>query len=97
MNLLQNKQQEETKLSKEDLAKVVYHCNDKENLADILKAIKQADLQSCPPSSLIALYLIQDLYSESSSDSANINRITTNLEAFAEDLYATSRFIKSLG
>jgi len=94
MQLLKNRKQK--KLSQEEISKVVYHCDNQEDVTGILAAIKEADSKSCPPSSLMALYLIQDLYSESSSDEANINRITTNLEAFAEDLYATSRFVKSL-
>jgi hypothetical protein len=51
----------------------------------------------CPPiSSLIASYLICDLYSEHSSNEANINRITTNLEAAADDLIMMSKLIRSL-
>lgn len=54
--------------------------------------------KKCPPAaSLIASYLISDLYSEQSSDEANINRITTNLEAAADDLVMLSKLIRSLG
>jgi hypothetical protein len=36
------------------------------------------------------------LYSEHSSNEANINRITTNLEAAADDLIMMSKLIRSL-
>ena len=83
-------------LRQEDFSKLIFHCPDKEQAQSIVKELKQADMRSCPPSSILALYIIQDLFSETSTDEANINRITTNLEAMAEDLYTTSRFVKSL-
>jgi hypothetical protein len=70
----------------------------KESL-ELLEHLRVAKGQSdkCPPiSSLIASYLITDLYSEHSSNEANINRITTNLEAAADDLVMVSKLIRSL-
>ncbi|MGL4610760.1 MAG: hypothetical protein ACRCYY_13950 [Trueperaceae bacterium] len=81
-------------------------------LESYLKTIQQSDLalewlerleafkatEACAPvSSLLASYLVTDLYSEQSSDEANINRITTNLEAAAEDLIMISKLIRALG
>jgi hypothetical protein len=60
--------------------------------------VAKGDNDKCPPvSSLLAAYLISDLYSEQSSNEANINRITTNLEAAADDLIMMSKLIRSLG
>lgn len=70
----------------------------KESL-ELLEHLEVAKGQSdkCPPvSSLLASYLIADLYSEHSSNEANINRITTNLEAAADDLVMISKLIRSL-
>jgi hypothetical protein len=60
--------------------------------------LAQSETEKCPPvASLIASYLISDLYSNQSSNEANINRITTNLEAAADDLMMISKLIRSLG
>lgn len=47
-------------------------------------------------SAALALYLIDDLYDDNSTDEANLNRVTTNLEAAAEDLLTMSRLMKNL-
>jgi hypothetical protein len=70
----------------------------KESL-ELLALLEEAkgETDKCPPaSSLLASYLITDLYSEQSTDEANINRITTNLEAAADDLLMMSKLIRSL-
>lgn len=46
--------------------------------------------------SLHAVYLIQTLFSEQSSDRANVNRIALNLEAAAADLLALSKRVRDL-
>lgn len=84
------------KLELNDFLNAVYHCPERDCLSELLEELKHADRQNCPPSSLIAIYLIQDLYSAQSEDKANINRIITNLESVAEDLYTTSRIIRFL-
>jgi hypothetical protein len=66
---------------------------------EVLEQLETAKMQTekCPPvSSLLATYLITDLYSKQSSNEANINRITTNLEAAADDLLMISKLIRSL-
>jgi hypothetical protein len=64
-------------------------------LTSLEEARKHND--NCPPlSSVMALHIICDLYSELSSDEANINRITTNLEAAADDLLMIGKLIRSL-
>jgi hypothetical protein len=71
----------------------------KESL-ELLEHLETAKFKSekCPPvSSLLASYLITDLYSSHSSNEANINRITTNLEAAADDLIMMSKLIRALG
>jgi hypothetical protein len=70
----------------------------KESL-EVLEQLEIAKTHSdkCPPvSSLLASYLISDLYSEQSSNEANINRITTNLDAAADDLMMISKLVRSL-
>jgi hypothetical protein len=48
------------------------------------------------PASLVALHQIHTLYSEDSSSNANINRITTNLDAVATDILSLSHRINKL-
>lgn len=91
-----NLSQNTRKLELNDFLNAVYHCPDRDCLSELLKGLKHADKQNCPPSSLVAIYLIQDLYNVESEDKANINRIITNLESAAEDLYTTSRMIRFL-
>lgn len=86
----------QAKLSLKDFVSAVYHHSDSSDLVDIMQKLKEAEAKNVSTSSVIALYFINDLYSADSSDYANINRITTNLESFAEDLYTTSRFIRAL-
>lgn len=59
-----------------------------------LENLKQAGLTSYELASLIPLYLIDDLYSDSSSNNANTSRISTNIDIAAEQLLAISRHIK---
>jgi hypothetical protein len=52
--------------------------------------------KSCSASSALAMHIIYDLYSETSADEANINRITTNLEAAADDILAIAKLIRAI-
>ena len=73
-------------LSREAFITLVQQAKESLELLEHLEVAK-GETEKCPPvSSLIASYLISDLYSEQSSNEANINRITTNLEAAADDL-----------
>jgi 2-methylcitrate dehydratase PrpD len=76
-------------------------------LADLVTSIRKSDedtmlidlmikSQSTRPASLVALQQIYRLYSQDSSDNANINRITINLETIAADLISISKSIKKL-
>jgi hypothetical protein len=58
---------------------------------------QREDADTCLTASEIAAHLIVDLHSEQSSERANINRITTNLENVADELLTYSKIIKSLG
>ncbi len=84
-------------LSREAFITLVQQAKESLELLEHLEVAK-GETEKCPPvSSLIASYLISDLYSEQSSNEANINRITTNLEAAADDLVMISKLIRSLG
>ncbi len=84
-------------LSQEAFIAVVQQAKESLELLEHLEIAKGAH-DKCPPvSSLIASYLISDLYSDQSSNEANINRITTNLEAAADDLIMISKLIRALG
>jgi hypothetical protein len=82
-------------LSFEKLINLVHHAQ--ESLS-ILKTLEgAASTTKCPPPvSLLATHVVRDLYDEFSSDDANINRITTNLEAAANDLLLISKLIRNL-
>lgn len=83
-------------LSREKFIEVIQQAEASLELLEYLEVAK-AKTNKCPPvSSLLASYLIADLYSEQSSNEANINRITTNLEAAADDLMMISKLIRSL-
>jgi hypothetical protein len=85
-----------THLDLDTYIEVVQQAKESLELLALLEEVK-SDTEKCPPvSSLIASYLITDLYSEQSSNEANINRITTNLEAAADDLVMISKLIRSL-
>jgi hypothetical protein len=83
-------------VSFEKLINMVHHAQESLTL---LNTLEQAvgDNAKCPPStSILAAQVIRDLYNQTSSDEANINRITTNLEAAANDLLMISKLIRSL-
>jgi hypothetical protein len=87
---------EKNHLRREKFIEVVQQAEASLEVLEHLEAAK-AQTDKCPPiSSLLASYLIADLYSEQSSNEANINRITTNLEAAADDLMMISKLIRSL-
>lgn len=87
---------EKRHLKREKFIEVVHQAEASLELLEYLEVAK-AETNKCPPvSSLLASYLIADLYSEQSSNEANINRITTNLEAAADDLMMISKLIRSL-
>ncbi len=68
------------------------------DVADIIKRIAHQQREgedTCLSASDIAAHFIIDLYSENSSVSANINRITTNLENVADELLRFSKGIKA--
>jgi hypothetical protein len=69
------------------------------NLEKTLKSIEhqqREDTDTCLSASDIAAHFIVDLYSEASSVSANVNRITMNLESVADELLRFSKAIKAL-
>lgn len=75
---------------------VVCHPSERKTLVDFVKTYQAANHTSVSPAAALAIYVIQDLYSNSSSDEANINRITMNLEAAADDLLTMSKMVKGL-
>jgi hypothetical protein len=62
----------------------------------ILSELGQNNLRDLKCTSLHAVYLVQTLFSETSSDHANINRIALNLEAAAADLLVLGKRIRQL-
>jgi hypothetical protein len=62
----------------------------------VLAALEDETLHNLKCTSFHAVYLIQSLFSDTSSDQANIRRITMNLEAAADDLILFSKLIKTL-
>jgi hypothetical protein len=63
---------------------------------DVLAELNPETARDLKCTSLHAVYLIQNLFSDESSNQANINRITLNLEAAAADLLSFSRQIRGL-
>lgn len=82
-----------SRLSKQELCDTICRGTKQEELAGFLES--RSTHGTLKPAAL-ALSVVQDLYSENSSDEANINRITTNLEALADDLLGMSRQLKTL-
>jgi hypothetical protein len=69
------------------------------NVEEVIKSIQhqqREDADTCLSASEIAAHFIIDLYSKNSSTSANVNRITTNLESVADELLRLSKVIKAL-
>lgn len=58
------------------------------------EAIKQT---GCPSAQVLALHIINDLYSADSTDNANLNRISVNLDAAIDDLSDIRRRVGELG
>lgn len=75
---------------------VACHASERETILEFARTYQAANRKNVPVAAALAVYLIQDLFSETSSDEANINRITTNLEAEADDLLTMSKMIKGL-
>jgi hypothetical protein len=75
---------------------VVSHCKERQKVIEAIKGLRHTRDYKCPSPSVFALHLIVDLYSEDSSLQANIARITTNLEAAADELLHLSQRIKAL-
>lgn len=78
------------KLSLEQILETIRFAKEAE---ETLKALEQTS-PKC--TSLHAVYLVQSLYSESSSDKANIDRITLNLEVAAADLISLCHQMRAL-
>ena len=61
-----------------------------------IQQLRDSSARGINLSAALALYLIDDLCDDDSTDKANLNRVTTNLEAAAEDLLTMSRLMKNL-
>jgi hypothetical protein len=87
------------RMMKRDIEKfvaVVSHCSERDKVLETIQTLRTTKDYKCPTVSVFALHLIFDLYSEGSSRQANVNRITTNLEAAADELSHFSKLIKAL-
>jgi hypothetical protein len=83
-------------VSFEALISMVHHAQESLSVLETLESMAPAS--KCPsPVSLLVTHVICDLYDSHSSDEANINRITTNLEAVANDLLLMSKLFRNLG
>jgi hypothetical protein len=80
----------------ENFVAVVSHCPERDEVLKTIQSLRTTKDYKCPTISVFALHLIVDLYSEDSSRQANVNRITTNLEAAADELLHLSQRIKAL-
>jgi hypothetical protein len=75
---------------------VVSHCSERDKVLETLQTLRMTSAYKCPTASVFALHVILDLYGEDSSQQANINRITTNLETAADELVYLSKLLKAL-
>jgi hypothetical protein len=75
---------------------VVSKCAERGRVLETIQGLRMAKNYKCPTISVFALHQIFDLYDEDSSHQANINRITTNLEAAANELLHISKCIRVL-
>jgi hypothetical protein len=73
---------------------VVSHCSERDKVLEVIRQLRMTSAYKCPTADVFALHLIFDLYGEDSSLQANINRITTNLEAAADELNHLSKLIR---
>jgi hypothetical protein len=83
-------------LSFDHFVSIIHHANESLELLATLEKAKTSDYKCPPPSSVLVTQILSDLYNEASSDEANINRITTNLEAAANDILMMSKLIRNL-
>ena len=51
----------------------------------------------CPSAQVLALHVINDLYNIDSTDAANLNRISINLDAIIDDLRDVRQRVGKLG
>ena len=80
----------------EKFLEAIVGCADRDEVARQVETLRGSSDYRCPAPSVLATHLVFDLYSEGSSDQANINRITTNLEAAADELLQISKLIRRL-
>jgi hypothetical protein len=73
---------------------IVSHCSERDKVLEAIRYLRRTKDYKCPTASVFALHLILELYSEDSSGEANMNRITTNLEAAADELNHLSKVIR---
>lgn len=78
------------------LLHAVSHCPESELVAQSLETFKLTAAYRCPAPAVLAIHMILDLYSESSDERANIDRIALNLETAADDLLHMSRLLRTL-
>jgi hypothetical protein len=73
---------------------VIPPCKEHDEVMETIKQLRHTKSYKCPSAKMYALHLIFDLYGEDSSREANVNRITINLEAAADQLNHLSKLIK---
>jgi hypothetical protein len=85
-----------TSQSLEAFLRVVSHCTEQDKVQGLIKHLRRTSDYKCPTASVFALHIILDLYDQDSSREANVRRITTNLEAAADELLHLSKRINQL-
>jgi hypothetical protein len=80
----------------ETFVAVVSHCSEREEVLQAIRSLRTTKDYPHPKISVFALHLILDLYDADSSREANVNRISTNLEAAAYTLLHFSKRLKAL-
>lgn len=73
---------------------LVSHCAERDKVIEAVQTLRLSSDYKCPTASVVALHLILELYDDGSSREANIRRITTNLEAAADELNHLSKRIR---
>jgi hypothetical protein len=84
-----------TKLTVQDIANAIPKAQEVGALLDVLQRTREAQ-RYLPLPALLALYLLHDLYDPASSDSANLLRVTTNLEAAVGELKSIVHILAKL-
>ena len=86
-----------TKLSLENLLDQVTGCHEREAVLGELLLLRSKRRYRCSSAAILAYNMMLELYSEGSSDKANVERIGAGLEMAAAELRQLSQRLRWLG